>query len=323
MAELLDVVVSRIDEVAQDIRAFELRHPNGVALPAFTAGSHIDVHLPGGGVRQYSPLNDEIERDRYLIAVLRKQMGRGGSAAMHDRVTPGMALRIGTPRNTFALDRTAGHSLLIAGGIGITPLLAMARALHRNGRSFALHYASRSPARAAFKDEIAAGPLGSSAAFYHSEGEDSRRPHAASLVASAPAGTHVYLCGPSGLISGVSEAAKNRPDIVLNIEHFAAASSNTVASASDDESFSVQLNRSGRTIKVVPGQTILDVLRDEGIDIETSCESGVCGTCVTRVLDGEPKHEDNFLSKDDKAACDRICVCVSRAKAGSTLVLDL
>ncbi|MBP6900153.1 MAG: oxidoreductase [Burkholderiaceae bacterium] len=311
---------------AEGVCSYELVAPAGEALPAFTAGAHIDVHLPGGLVRQYSLCNDPAERHRYRIAVLREPRSRGGSAAMHEQLRVGQRLRVGLPRNLFALapGQAQPHSLLLAGGIGITPLLAMAQQLHREGRSFGLHYCGRSRSRLAFVDEMLASPWAAALQLHLDDGPEPQRLQAAPLLAAQPEGTQLYVCGPAGFMDHVLGTARELgwPEACLHREYFAAAPAPASTAAGEDRAFEITLARSGRVLGVGAGERVIDVLAAQGVQIPVSCEAGVCGTCLTRVLDGVPEHRDSFLTEAERAANDQFTPCCSRALS-PRLLLDL
>ena len=315
----LQVKVLRKAQEAEGIASFELGRADGAALPAFSAGSHIDVQLPNGITRQYSLCNDAAENHRYRIAVLRDAASRGGSAAMHDAVNVGDTLTISEPRNHFPLVH-AQKSLLLAGGIGVTPLLCMAQRLAAIGSDFDMHYCTRSPQRTAFRDEIAQSAFAAKVKFHHDDGPPSQRFDAARVLAQPNAGTHLYVCGPTGFIDHVVNTAKAQgwaPDHI-HLEYFGAAPQDT----SGDGGFDVKLASSGKVIRVEAQQTVVQALQAAGVDVLTSCEQGVCGTCLTRVLEGECDHRDLYLTDEEKAANDQFLPCCSRAK-GTMLVLDL
>ena len=313
------VKVLRKTQEAQDIASFELARVDGAPLPAFSAGSHIDVQVPGGITRQYSLCNDDNESHRYRIAVLRDAASRGGSAGMHDAVHEGDVLTISTPRNHFPLAR-AERTLLLAGGIGVTPLLCMAQRLAALGADFALHYCTRSAERTAFREEIAASPFASRVHFHFDDGDAAQKLDAASLLAAPNAGTHVYICGPTGFIDHVvgTAQAKGWDKANVHLEYFGAAPQDTAA----DGSFEVRIASSGKSYTVAKDQSVVQALLPHGIEILTSCEQGVCGTCITRVLEGDCDHRDLYFTDEEKAANDQFTPCCSRAK-GTLLVLDL
>jgi vanillate monooxygenase ferredoxin subunit len=316
----LTVRVTRKHTEAEDICTFELTSAEGVPLPAFSAGSHIDVQVPGGLTRQYSLCNDPAESHRYLIGVLHDAASRGGSAAMHAQVHEGTLLSISPPKNHFALAHQAPRHLLLAGGIGVTPILCMAERLAATGADFEMHYATRSRARTAFFERIQAAPFAHCVRFHFDDGAAEQKLDIAALLAAQPAGTHLYVCGPQGLMDAVLGAARASgwDEQRLHHEFFGAE----VAARADDGAFDVQLASSGRVIRVAAEQTVLAALADAGVIVPSSCEQGVCGTCLTRVIDGVPDHRDQYLLPDEQAANDQFTPCCSRARS-ARLVLDL
>ena len=305
---------------ATDICTFELVQSNGAALPAFSAGSHIDVHLPGGITRQYSLCNDPAESHRYLIGVLRDPKSRGGSQAMHDAVKEGDSLQISAPKNHFPLAHDARRSLLLAGGIGVTPILCMAERLAIAGSDFEMHYCSRSPDRTAFVSRIQSSNFASRVQFHFDDGDAAQKLDMAALLASPQAGTHLYVCGPKGFMDAALGAARAAgwPESQLHYEFFAAE----VEKSDADASFEVKLASSGRVIQIAKNQTVTQALLAAGVEVLTACEQGVCGTCLTRVLDGVPDHKDQYLTPEEQAANDQFTPCCSRSKT-PMLVLDL
>jgi vanillate O-demethylase ferredoxin subunit len=316
----LSVRVTRKHTEAEDICTFELASADGTPLPAFSAGSHIDVQVPGGLTRQYSLCNDPAESHRYLIGVLRDAASRGGSAAMHAQVNEGSVLSISPPKNHFALAHQAARHLLVAGGIGVTPILCMAERLAATGADFEMHYATRSRARTAFFDRIRQAPFATRVHFHFDDGAPQQKLDIAALLAAQPAGTHLYVCGPQGLMNAVLGAARASgwDEARLHHEFFGA----DVAPRAGDGAFEVQLASSGRVIPVAADQSVLAALADAGVIVPSSCEQGVCGTCLTRVIDGVPDHRDQYLLPEEQAANDQFLPCCSRAKS-ARLVLDL
>ncbi|MEK6356583.1 MAG: PDR/VanB family oxidoreductase [Burkholderia cenocepacia] len=316
----LTVRVARKWQEARDICGFEFVSDDGSPLPHFDAGAHIDVHLPGGLVRQYSLCNHPEQRDRYQIAVLREADGRGGSRAIHDEVRQGDIVRIGMPRNQFPLASDAPHHLLLAGGIGVTPVLSMAERLFSAGIPFDMHYCARSADRMAFVERINAAGFRDRVRFHVDDGAPAQRFELAAVLAGAPGGTHLYVCGPRGFMDAVLNAARERdwPDARLHYEFFGGA----VASSGADRAFQIRIASSGKVIDVPAECTVIAALAANGVDVLTSCEQGVCGTCLTRVLEGEPDHRDGYLTDDEKAAGDQFMPCCSRSRT-DLLVLDL
>jgi vanillate O-demethylase ferredoxin subunit len=313
------VKVLRKKQEALDIASFELVKPDGSALPGFSAGSHIDVQVPGGLTRQYSLCNDATEQHRYRIAVLRDANSRGGSAGMHVAVKEGDTLLISEPRNHFPLVH-AQRTLLFAGGIGVTPLLAMAQRLATIGADFVLHYCTRSVERTAFRDEIAASAYAQRVQFHFDDGDAAQKLDLEKAIGKPQAGTHIYVCGPTGFIDWVVKTAQQLgwPQEQVHLEYFGAAPQDTTG----DRAFQVKIASSGAVYEVPADQTVVHALQEHGIEILTSCEQGVCGTCITRVLQGECDHRDLYFTDEEKAANDQFTPCCSRAK-GAMLVLDL
>jgi ferredoxin-NADP reductase len=320
MAEsILEVRVKRIGYEAENINSYELVAPTGGELAPFTAGGHIDLHLSNGMIRSYSLVNDQCERHRYVIAVNRDAAGRGGSSFVHDSIRAGDIITVSHPRNNFALHEEAEHSVLIAGGIGITPLLSMVRRLETLERSWELFYAARTRVAAAFLDELdALRPNVHSNLHVDFDDERSGRVFdLAAIVKKAPAPAHLYCCGPLPMLAAFEAATADRPAGHVHVEYFQARQAPAI-----EGGFEVKLARSNRRILVEAGKTILDALLDAGIAVNYACTEGVCGTCETRVLEGMPDHRDQFLSKEEQAANKTVMICCSGVKSG-TLVLDL
>jgi ferredoxin-NADP reductase/phenylpropionate dioxygenase-like ring-hydroxylating dioxygenase large terminal subunit len=314
------VTIDRVVRETQRVVALDLVACDGGELPAFEAGAHIDVHVATGIVRQYSICSDPADRSRYRIAVLLEAASRGGSATIHDAFHAGRRVRIAAPRNHFALAADAPRHILIAGGIGVTPLIAMAHTLHRQGADFTLHYCVHNRETAPCLAELEQGPFGNVLELYFGAAGDprSRRFDARATLEAAP-GAHVYVCGPVRLQDAVAEAAAALgwdPGRVHR-ERFTA----DVDRAGDP--FTVIATRSNVTAEVAPGRSIAQVLAEKGVVIPISCEQGVCGTCATNVLAGEIDHRDLVLTDAEKAAHTRMMVCCSRAAAGATIVLEV
>jgi vanillate O-demethylase ferredoxin subunit len=316
----LTVRVARKADEATDICTFELVDVGGRPLPPFSAGAHIDVHLPNGLTRQYSLCNDPAERHRYLIGVLRDPATRGGSKAMHDLVNEGDLLQISAPRNHFPLAHGSRRSVLLAGGIGVTPILCMAERLASDGAAFEMHYCSRSRDRMAFHDRIAASAFASHVRFHFDDRAAEQRLDIAALLAAPEAGLHLYVCGPKSFMDAVLGTARAQgwPEAQLHYEYFTAA----LTPSAEASSFHVKVASSGRIVPVPADRTVVEALADVGIVIPTSCCQGVCGTCMTRVLDGIPDHKDLYLSPEEQAQNDQFAPCCSRSKS-TLLVLDL
>jgi len=316
---LIQVRVKRISYEAEGINSYELVAPTGGNLAPFTAGSHIDLYLSNGTIRSYSLVNDQSEQSRYVIAVNKDAASRGGSRLIHETLRAGDVIMISQPRNNFALQENAGHSVLIAGGIGITPLLSMIRRLEALGRSWKLFYAARTRVAAAFLDELNALQLDARANLHvnFDEGESSRTLDLSAIVKSAPTDAHLYCCGPVPMLEAFEAATVDRPAEKVHVEYFKAKEE-----PASEGGFEVRLARSNRTIEVEAGKTILNAVLDAGIAVNYACTEGVCGTCVTRVIEGIPDHRDLFLGKEEQAANETMMICCSGSKS-STLVLDL
>jgi len=319
MADLLEVRVQAIVFEADGVLSYEMRRTDGGELPPFAAGAHVDIHLPDGLVRSYSLVNPQDERHRYVIAVQKDGESRGGSRAVHDRVRAGDLLRISAPRNNFPLAEDAPHSLLIAGGIGITPLWCMVQRLEALGRPWTLHYAVRRREMAAFLAPIralAARRPGRVDITFDGEPGGIMLDIVA-LVAAAPADAHLYCCGPLPMLAAFEAATAGLPPERVHVEYFTAKDEPATAGG-----FTVRLARTGRSVVVPAGSTILDALFAAGLDLPHSCLEGVCGTCETKVLEGVPDHRDLVLTPAERASNRTMMICCSGSKS-ETLVLDL
>jgi vanillate O-demethylase ferredoxin subunit len=315
------VRVKSLSWEGETIRAYDLRPLPGEELSAFTAGAHIDLHLPAGMVRSYSLANAPAERHRYRIAVGLAEAGRGGSRHLHDAVKAGDVLRIGRPRNLFPLIESASHSLFLAGGIGITPILSMIQRLDALGRGWTLHYRARRPEGMAFLDELAAldHQAPGRVLLSFSDGTGAARPNLPDLLGALAPGGHAYCCGPQPMLEAflaAGSAAGVEPDR-LHVEHFAAAEAPARAGG-----ITLVLARSGRELQVEPGHSILDAVTKAGIRVNYSCREGACGACETRVLEGQPDHRDRVLSEAERASGTTMMICCSGCK-GDRLMLDL
>jgi ferredoxin-NADP reductase len=297
------------------VTRFRFEHPEGADLPLFSGGAHVVVEMPDGDVLRrnaYSLISDPHDGSGYEIAVRRDEAGRGGSRFMHGRVAAGDLVRVGAPVNLFSLDLRARKHLMIAGGIGVTPFLAQIRQLERLGRPYDLHYAARSRSEAAGVELLPRSPR---VRFHISE--EGERLDIAALLSGQPLGTHVYVCGPEGLIAAAEEtAARLRwPRAAFHSEAFLAPP--------PGRPFTVRLARSGLTIKVAPHESLLEAIEAAGVDAPWLCRGGACGQCETAVLScrGEIEHHDHWLSAGERAARAKIMPCVSRF-VGEELILD-
>ncbi|CAB3806974.1 Phthalate dioxygenase reductase [Paraburkholderia ultramafica] len=312
----LRLVISEKNEVARDIWRFELRDPEGKSLPAFEAGSNLTVHVPNGARRRYSLCNAPAEQDRYVIAVKRDAMGRGGSMSMADDARQGSEIVVEPPKNDFPLDERAKEFIFVAGGIGITPILSMMRHLRSEGtRKFKLFYVSRHPEATAFLEELVGDDWRSSVKIHHDYGDLSRSfdfwP-----VFERPTKAHIYCCGPRPLMDGVKDMTGHWPPGSVHFESFGIAGS----VLKQNKPFKVTLKQSGASFEIPAERTILEVLRDAGVKVPSSCESGTCGSCRTTLCAGTADHRDLVLQEDERTT--QIMVCVSRASSGE-LVLAL
>jgi len=314
------VRVARKHTEALDICSLDLVAEPGHALPAFSAGAHIDVALPNRLVRQYSLCNPPGDSGRYQIAVLRDAASRGGSQAVHEAVTEGSTLHISAPKNHFPLATEAPHHLLLAGGIGITPLLAMVEQLAREGGSFELHHCTRSRERTPFVARVSASAYAARVQHHFDDGDAAQKLDFAALLQRSPPGTHLYVCGPTGFMDAVLTAGRSAawPEERLHREYFAAAP----VDHANDGGFELEIASSGRVIPVRADQSALAALLAAGLDIPMSCEQGVCGTCLTGVKAGTPEHHDQYLTPEERAANNQFLPCCSRASS-ARLVLDL
>ena len=312
----VQVAVARKWLTAEGIAAFDLA-PVAGELPGFQPGAHLDVHLPNGLVRQYSLTNGPDLTNIYRIGVKLEPEGRGGSRYMHDSVHVGDVLGVSAPRNNFTLRRDAARTVLIAGGIGITPLLAMAQTLARQGLTWELHYFAQSDDHIAFGETLAR--LAGGVRTYCGLSPEETGAELARITRQHGPMQHAYLCGPGPMIDATRAIAGEAgwPSEAVHFEYF-----KNESAGDDGSAFDVTLARRGQTLRIGAGVSLLDGLRRAGIDLPSSCEQGACGTCVATVLDGEPDHQDVYFKAAERAAGDRLLTCVSRARGGR-LVLDL
>jgi ferredoxin-NADP reductase len=303
--------------LADGVVALSLVPGDGAALPPWTPGSHIDVRLPGGLVRQYSLCGDPASPLGWRVAVLLEPGGRGGSVLVHDALAVGDELTVSAPRNHFNFHNENGY-LFIAGGIGITPILPMIAEAERLGRRWRLAYAGRSRSTMAFLDEL--GRYGDKVTLW--PGDETGRMDLTTLLAQAAPGNGVYCCGPVSLLDDMAWQcdALGLPAGTLHVERFTPRDG--AAGHASGAAFEVELASSGQVIAVGDGQSVLSALRAAGVGVLSSCEEGTCGTCETGVLSGVPDHRDTVLTPAEQAACDLMMVCVSRSKS-ARLVLDL
>jgi len=314
-SQQITVRVQQMRFEANGIVSVELVSPEGADLPPFSAGAHIDLHLPNGVVRSYSLSNSPMERQRYVIGVLHDRNSRGGSRYVHEQLRVGSTIQIGTPRNNFPLETSAPHSVLIAGGIGITPIYCMFNELLRQGKSVELFYCSRSRGEAAFVQQLSADGR----VRTHFNDEAGGVPDLRAFLASKPSSAHFYCCGPTPMLNAFEQFCEELELPNVHIERFAAAEP-VVAMQSD--SYECELAQSKKIVLVPSGKSLLDALLDAGIQVDHSCREGVCGSCETAVIDGQIEHRDGVLTKAERASGKTMMVCVSGC-SGRKLVLDL
>ncbi|HSW16210.1 MAG TPA: PDR/VanB family oxidoreductase [Ramlibacter sp.] len=319
MMQTLKAFVHTLRWEADDTISVDLRPAGGGGFPAFTPGSHIDLRLPNGMERSYSLCNCADESHRYVVGVLKDRASRGGSRCVHEQLRVGMELVISAPRNNFALQETARHTVLVAGGIGITPLLSMARRLRGLGRSCELLYFARSRKSAAFLEELKALDV---PMHTHFDDEKGGPPDLKTLLAARPpaAELHLYACGPTPMLDAFERFSAELGHENAHVERFAAVEHKPAEDAR--KLFVVELAKSQKTFAITPGKSILDTLLEAGMDVDHSCCEGICGSCETRVLAGEPDHRDSILSPKERASNKAMMLCVSGCKS-ERLVLDL
>ncbi|WP_299847823.1 PDR/VanB family oxidoreductase [uncultured Roseovarius sp.] len=312
----MKVRIAKIRDEATDVRSYRLEPEGGENLPEFTAGSHVDVFISEGLSRQYSICSDPADTGYYRVGIQKDANSTGGSEAVFREFAEGQVIEISEPRNHFRLKEDGVDFTLIGGGIGITPILAMAQRLAGLGKSFRLYYLARSEDRFGFADLLKDSAL-SDKISYHNDAKDGL-PDLAAMIGAHEAGRHVYCCGPTPLMDAVKDTCRAWPPMTVHFEHFTAVQSDTA----EDTAFEVQLGQGGEVLTVGADQTLLEVLRAHGLEIETQCTQGLCGTCEQAVLEGDVDHRDLVLDDDEKAENSCMMVCVSRAKSGR-LVLDV
>ncbi|MES2262710.1 MAG: PDR/VanB family oxidoreductase [Pseudomonadota bacterium] len=315
----LNVRVTAKTKETNDIYCLELAAVDGKPLPPFSAGSHVDILIKEGLVRQYSLCNDPSEQHRYQIGVLRDPHSRGGSIAVHDGIHEGDIIQISEPKNHFAMV-PAKRTLLFAGGIGVTPILCMAERLAATGAPFEMHYCARSEDHAAFRSRITRSAFADRVHFHFDNGPEQQKMDLPALLAAPEADTHLYVCGPGGFIDFVvnTASAAGWDAAHVHLEYFGAQALDT----SQDGAFDIQIASSGKVLRIPADKSVTAVLAEHGIEVPVSCEQGVCGTCVTRVLSGTPEHRDLYFTADEQAGNDQFTPCCSRSKS-PCLVLDL
>jgi tetrachlorobenzoquinone reductase len=315
---LIDARLSKIEDVARDTKIFTFQRVDGGKLPAYKPGAHIDLHLPNDMLRQFSLTLPASDPDSYTVGVKRDENSRGGSRYIIEQMKVGDQIKISAPRNNFPLVEGADHVVLVAGGIGITPIWCMAQELEAQGRSWKIHYACRSQADMAFLSDLK--KLNPERVHLHFDDEAGGKVlDLAAAIAEAPANAHFYCCGPNPMLKAFEAAAASRPRANVHIEYFTAKEE---ASANELGGFWVELTRSGEEYFIPPGKKVLEVLFDAGVDVDYSCELGICGACETRVISGTPIHHDSVLSEEEQASNEKVMICCCGC-ATERLVLDM
>tara|TARA_R110000868_G_scaffold111242_4_gene300551 strand:+ start:6142 stop:7194 length:1053 start_codon:yes stop_codon:yes gene_type:complete len=316
--ELLTVVVRKREQHTPGVITLELVDPQGQPLPGFDAGAHIDLHLGDDLIRQYSLCNDPADVSAYRVGVLKDPASRGGSVAVHERLFEGTELQISAPRNLFPLAQTDGRSILIGGGIGITPMIAMAYALHAANKPFELWYCGRSRSSCAFIDDLTSSAFAEQVHCHFDDEHDGVGVNLEAVFAGSDNTTHMYTCGPAGFMEWVMATARSKgfADERIHKEFF------QVEVETGGSSFEVYAAASDLSVTVGEHQSIAQALTEAGLKVKVSCEQGTCGTCLCDVLEGIPDHRDVFLTDEEKEDNDQMLLCCSRAKS-PRLVLDI
>ncbi|MEN8281501.1 PDR/VanB family oxidoreductase [Acinetobacter gerneri] len=314
----MDVIIRNITQHCDNISAYELVHQDGLELAKFSAGAHIDVKLANGLIRQYSIANCSSEQNRYVIGVLKDENSRGGSHYIHENFKIGDHIEISEPRNLFPIHPETQKAILFAGGIGITPIYAMAQELLAQDIEFELHYFARSQNALAFKNDLDA--KFKNQLHFHLDEQTESKADMQDILKNPHNNTHLYVCGPNGFMNYVIQSAVESQwySAQIHQEHFVAEQ----IDSSEDKAFSIEIKSTGQKIRVEANQTALSALETNGISIPVSCEQGICGTCLTSVLSGEPDHRDLFLTEEEQAENKLFAPCCSRSKS-EILVLDL
>lgn len=316
----LELVVKQIRMEANGVHSYEFVAADGSSLPPFTAGAHIDIHVGAGIVRQYSLCNDPSERHRYQIAVLKDLNGRGGSAAVHEQIKVGDRVRVSAPRNNFELHPGATRVVLLAGGIGVTPMKSMAHQLEAQNIPYEMYYCAKGPEYAAFKAELEGLAKSGRISFHFDGGNPDDKLDIAAILKAPEGACALYYCGPGGFMQACKDASAHWPGGSVHFEHFKAPAKPPTDECSMAGGFIAEVASTGERLEVAPGQSLAEVLNSAGYTVQTSCDSGLCGTCKVRYLAGTVDHQDFIL--DDSERADFLTCCVSRAASG-TLVLDV
>jgi tetrachlorobenzoquinone reductase len=320
-SHLIAARLTDIEEVARDTKLYTFRRTDGAKLPPYKPGAHIDLHLPNGMVRQFSLVLPNDNPETYVVGVKRDENSRGGSRYIIDEMKVGDEIRISAPRNNFPLVEDAEHVTLFAGGIGITPIWCMVQALAARERSWTLHYACRSRADMAFLEALK--QLGPDSVRLHFDDEAGGKVmDIAAAIATTPANAHLYCCGPNPMLKAFEAAVAGRARSLIHVEYFTPKEE----AATDEESklggFWVELARSGEEYFIPEGKKVLEVLYEAGVDVDYSCELGICGACETKIISGIPVHHDSVLSEEEQAANEKVMICCCGCKT-ERLVLDM
>jgi tetrachlorobenzoquinone reductase len=315
---LIEARLTGIEDVARDTKLYSFARVEGGALPAYKPGAHIDLHLPNGLLRQFSLVVPNSDPASYVVGVKRDENSRGGSRYIIDEMKVGDRIKISAPRNNFPLIENADHVVLVAGGIGITPIWCMTQQLIALGRPWTLHYSCRSRADMAFLEALKA--LDPQSVHLHFDEEAGGKfVDLGAAIAAAPANSHFYCCGPNPMLKAFEAAAASRPRSHVHVEYFTPKDD---AAATGTGGFWVELARSGEEYYIPAGKKVLEVLFDAGVDVDYSCELGICGACETRVISGTPIHHDSVLSEEEQATNEKVMICCCGC-ATERLVLDM
>jgi ferredoxin-NADP reductase len=316
-SHLIAARLTEVQTVARETNLYTFRRVDGSPLPAYKPGAHIDLHLPNGLVRQFSLIVPDSNHESYVVGVKRDENSRGGSRYIIDEMRVGDEIKISAPRNTFPLVEDAEHVTLFAGGIGITPIWCMVQELAARKRSWKLYYACRSRADMAFLEALK--QFGAEAVHLHFDDEAGGVLDIAAAIAATPADAHLYCCGPNPMLKAFEAAAAGRPRNHIHVEYFTPKEE---AAAAPLGGFWVELARSGEEYFIPEGKKILEVLYEAGVDVDYSCELGICGACETKVISGIPEHHDSVLSEEEQASNTKVMICCAGCKT-ERLVLDM
>jgi ferredoxin-NADP reductase len=317
-AGLIDARLTAITPVAKDTNLYTFQRTDGAALPAYKPGAHIDLHLPNGMIRQFSLCAPNTDPNSYVVGIKRDAQSRGGSRYIFDEMRVGQEIKISAPRNNFPLIENADHVVFVAGGIGVTPIWCMVQQLIALKRPWTLHYSCRARDEMAFLQDLQ--KLDPQSVHLHFDDEAGGKfLDLAAVAAAAPQGAHIYCCGPNPMLKAFEAATAGRPKHQVHVEYFTAKEE---TKAEELGGFWVELARSGEEYFIPPGKKILEVLFDAGVDVDYSCELGICGACETRVISGIPIHHDSVLSEEEQATNEKVMICCCGC-ATERLVLDM